>query len=141
MNQGTFKKVGQSEQPQYGPRAVLVCGFASNEQEIFLKLLKKIQLTDVPVIFSSTADGEKRLGDLLLQPHQSGREADAGNVRAVILSGISENELHRTLSAYRQVNLPRPLWATLTPTSENWTLSALLQELQQEKEAIENRRK
>lgn len=137
MTQGTFQKVGQTEQRMYGPRAMLVCGFAPAEQGAFMKLIGSLAFADLPVIFAAAADDGELLGDLLKRPDQSGRDAAAGPARAVIMSGITENELHQMLNAYRQTGLPRPLWATLTPVSETWTLSALLAELEQERRAME----
>jgi hypothetical protein len=59
---------------------------------------------------------------------------------AIIMAGITENELHLLMSSYRSAGLPNPLWATLTPTSEAWTLRQLLTELSAEREALESAR-
>ena len=139
MSKGTFKKVGESTEPMYGPRAILVCGFTPLEQENVMKLIDNIQLTDVPVIFATAADIDKHLGELLTRPDQSERNSDYDNERAVIMSGITERELQQILSSYKESGLPRPLWASLTPFSENWTLSALLDELKQERIAMEKK--
>jgi hypothetical protein len=137
MTEGTFKKIGNSAEPMYGPRAVLVCGFTPLEQETVMNLLDNIELADVAVIIATTADTEARLGDLLARPDQEGLGSDSDAARAVIMSGITEGELHQIISSYRSTGLPRPLWATLTPFSENWTLAALLAELQKERKAME----
>ena len=139
MSKGTFKKVGESTEPMYGPRAILVCGFTPLEQENVMKLIDNIQLTDVPVIFATAADTDKHLGELLTRPDQSERNSDYDNERAVIMSGITERELQQILASYKESGLPRPLWASLTPFSENWTLSALLDELKQERIAMEKK--
>jgi hypothetical protein len=139
MNEGTFKKVGESAEPMYGPRAILVCGFTPSEQKTVMKLLDTIQLTDVPVIFATAADTETYLGELLTLPNQSGRNTDCNIERAVVMSGMTEREVQQILSNYKGVGLPRPLWATLTPFSENWALSTLLQELKKERIAMEKR--
>jgi hypothetical protein len=47
----------------------------------------------------------------------------------MILSGFKQNELYTLMSAYRKADLPRQLWATITPVSEDWTLANLLEEL------------
>jgi len=140
MSDGTFKKVGESAEPMYGPRALLLCGFTSSEQKTVMKLLDTIKLSDVPVIFATTADTEICLKDLLTLPDQSGRNTDSDIARAVVMSGITEKELQQILSNYKGAGLPRPLWATLTPFSENWALSALLEELQKERIAMEKRK-
>jgi hypothetical protein len=141
MSEGTFRKIGESAEPMYGPRAILVCGFTPSEQKTVMKLLDTIQLTDVPVIFATAADTEICLGKLLTLPNQSGRDTDCDIARAVVMSGITERELQQIISNYKGAGLPRPLWATLTPFSENWALSTLLEELQKERIAMEKRNK
>jgi hypothetical protein len=139
MTEGTFKKVGESAEPMYGPRAILVCGFTPSEQETMIKFLDAIQITDVPVIFATDADTEICLCELLTLPNQTGRDTDCDIDRAVVLSGMTERELKQILSNYKGAGLPRPLWATLTPFSENWALSALLEELKEERSKMERR--
>ena len=137
MSEGTFKKVGESAEPMYGPRAILVCGFTPSEQKTMIKLLDTIQLTDVPVIFATGANTEICLCELLTLPNQTGRNTDCDIERTVVLSGMTERELQQILSNYKDTGLSRPLWATLTPFSENWALSTLLEELKKERIAME----
>jgi hypothetical protein len=139
MSKGTFRKIGESAEPMYGPRAILVCGFTPSEQKTVMKLLDTIQITDIPVIFATAADTDICLGELLTLPNQSGRNTDCDIARAVVMSGITERELQQILSNYKGTGLPPPLWATLTPFSENWALSTLLEELKKERIAMENR--
>ena len=139
MSEGTFKKIGESTELMYGPRGLLICGFTPSEQKIVIKMLDTIQLTDVPVIFATDADTETCLGELLTWSNQSGRNTDSDIARAVVMSGITERELQQILSNYKGTGLPRPLWATLTPLSENWALSTLLEELKKERIAMEKR--
>ena len=142
MTKGNFKKLGESTKPMYGPRAILICGFTPLEHEKIMKLFSNIQFTDVSVIFATTMDNKKHLGELLSRPHQSGKNEDSDNTRAVIMSGITEKELQQLRSSYKKSELSRPLWAALTPSSETWTLSALLDELKKERIALKrNKRK
>jgi len=141
MSEGTFRKVGESEKPMYGPRAILVCGFAPSEQKTLTTVLDAIQLKDIPVIFATDADTETCLCELLTLPDQTGRDMDCDIERAVVLSGVTEKELQLIINNYRGLGLPSPLWATLTPFSENWALSALLEELNNERIAMEKRNK
>ena len=136
MSKGTFTKIGESTEPMYGPRAILACGFTPLEQEKLMKALDIIQLTALPVTFATAADTGKPLGELLTRPDQSGQNEKSDIARAVIMSGITEQELQATLSSYKKTGLPRPLWATLTPFSEKWALSALLDELKKERLAM-----
>ena len=136
MSQETFKKIGDSAEQMYGPRAILICGFTPFEQETVMSALDNIELADVPVIVATVADAETRLGEMLSKPDQTGLGADSDTARAIVMSGITANELDNIISAYRSTGLPRPLWATLTPVSENWTLATLLEELKKERSAM-----
>jgi len=60
-------------------------------------------------------------------------EETCGLAPAIIMSGLTEQELHYTMTTYKKTGLPRPLWATLTPTSQNWTVTALVDELNSER--------
>ena len=140
MSEGTFQKVGKTDKTLYGPRAALVCGFSSEEQKALMAFMAGIELTDISVVFAAEADSQALLKDLVTRPDQSGRDTDSVLERAIILSGITEEELHRTLSTYRKLELPRPLWATLTPYSESWPLSTLLEELQKERMATKKKK-
>jgi hypothetical protein len=60
--------------------------------------------------------------------------------RAIIMSGFTQNELHRLMTAYRNSGQPTQLWATLTPISENWLIEKLLGELAAEAETFKKQR-
>jgi hypothetical protein len=137
MTDGSFSKGGRSARTLYGPRAMLVCGYAPEEQEVLTKFLDSIHLRNLPLIFASDEDGDTLLGELVTRPDQTGRDGSGVLERAIILSGITENELQRALSAYHGLDLPRPLWATLTPYSKAWRLRDLLKELKKERAATE----
>lgn len=139
MSEGTFEKVGESEEPMYGPRAILVSGFSPSEQKTMMELMETLQLTEVPVIFATDADNDLSLRELLNLPNQTGRNTNFDIERAVVLSGVTERELQHLLSNYKGTGLPRPLWATLTPFSENWSLSSLLEELKKERSEMEKK--
>ncbi len=139
MQKGRFKKIKGSGKPMYGPRAVLICGFASEEHEKIAKFFKSILSGDPPVVFATDADGPVVIKELISRPDQSGCGMNSGSDRTVVLSGLTEKELLEILAGYRERGLPRPLWATLTPVSEAWNLSALIRELCAERRAMEKK--
>lgn len=138
MNEPGFKKVGENEQRLYGPRKLLVCGFAASEQEPFLTMLQKMEFPELPVVFAADDQAEIPLKSLFDLHDKSGLGTDSTLERATIMAGITELELNLLIRGYRQTGLPSQLWAALTPTSENWTLSALLKELSAEREEFKN---
>ena len=56
------------------------------------------------------------------------------------MCGLTQNELHLLMSGSRQAGMKPPLWATLTPTSENWAMQDLLKELAAEHEAMQQKK-
>jgi hypothetical protein len=40
------------------------------------------------------------------------------------------------MSAYRSAELPKQIWATVTPVSENWSVGTLIEELQKEENTL-----
>lgn len=134
MNEPGFNKVGESEQWLYGPRKLLLCGFTIFEQVPFLAMLQKIEFPDLPVVFITDHQAEEKIKDLFKLSNTSGMGTNSTLERATIMAGITELELHLLIRGYRDTGLPAQLWAALTPTSENWTLNALLKELSAERE-------
>jgi len=54
------------------------------------------------------------------------------------MCGLTQNELHLLMSGSRQAGMKPPLWATLTPSSETWTVQDLLKELVAEHQAMQS---
>ena len=140
MSDGDFKKIGESEQKMYGPRGFIACGYEDTDQKIILGMLVHLKLTDLNVIFASVNESQKTLAEIVSLPERTGYEEKSGLDRAIIMSGLTERELKAVMGTYRQAGIPSPLWATMTPTTENWTLEQLLKELAAEAEAFRKMR-
>ncbi len=132
----TFKKIGQSEQRFYGPRKVLVCGLKKDLHARFLELIEELELSPLPAVFVTKEQNENLLSELFALPGNTGLGDTSDIPLCIIMAGITEKELHTLIRGYRAANLPIPLWATLTPTTENWKLNDLVKELAAEREAI-----
>ena len=124
----------------YGPRGILVCGYPASEQSSLLYLLEENGFSDLPVIFVSYTDLTKTLKELLTSPHRSSLGEDSEMRRAIIMSGFSRKELYQLMALYRLAELPPQLWASLTPISEKWSVTRLLDELAAESEAIKKQK-
>lgn len=139
MDDGTFSKVEKTSKAMYGPRGILVCGYTKDEQITFCSVLKKSQMADILVNFLGDADGAKTL-KTLFEKAETGDTEHSSLRRAVVMSGLTQTELHNLIGSHRESGLPYPLWASLTPVSENWLLNDLLEALEQEAMAIKKRR-
>ena len=141
MSDGEFQKIQESDETMYGPKGILVCGYPPPEHCFFALFMDKAGFSDRPIIFPTNEDAGRTLKELLCLTTGSGTGEPADFPRAVIMSGFTQNEVHRIMHAYRQAGLPAQLWATLTPISENWLLAELLNELVKENQLIKERKK
>jgi hypothetical protein len=140
MSDGTFEKVQHTDQCMYGPRKLLLCGFSATAQAKFRDLLNLTGLEDIPVVWATAANEDETLAALLGRSDGSGAGLTSTLPRAVIVSGITQNQLHVLMTACRQRGMQPALWAALTPTSESWPLKRLLAELEAERRALSERR-
>ena len=140
MSEGGFEKVSPSDKPMYGPRRLLICGFPSEAQPKFVKFLEIIGLPDLPKIWVAEVHAASLISDLLTLEDNTGWGESSGLPRAIIMCGLTQNELHLLMSASRQAGMKPPLWATLTPTSESWAVQDLLKELAAEHKAMQEKK-
>ncbi len=140
-HKGQFTKVRKSKKRMYGPRGLLVCGYPEEEQTGFLKLVDQVGLSGIRVVFASARDLGTSVGDILTHENKAGFVGDTNMSRAVVMSGLTQKELHLLLAAYRKAGFASQIWATLTPISEEWPLENLLNELQAENKAMKNKKK
>jgi len=139
-HKGTFQKVKKSNKKMYGTRGILVCGYSLSEHPLFMSFMEQTGFQDLGVVFVTTNQSTKTLKELLALPDRSGQGEKSDMKRAIVMSGFTQKELHKLMTAYRLAELPSQLWATLTPTSENWSVTNLLEELAAESEAIKKQK-
>lgn len=136
MSDGTFEKVQQTDAPMYGPPKLILCGFPAAAQPKLQMVLEMVGLRDVAVVWAGETDAQSTLADLLQLPDRTGAGSDSALARAIVVSGITQNQLHSLMTVCRKSGMQQALWAALTPTSETWPLASLLSELQAERKAL-----
>jgi uncharacterized protein DUF3783 len=137
MSHAKLKVVGESKKRMYGPRCLLVCGFSPDQRMTILNMTKNKKLKNMPVVFTTGKDRFELVENMVIREHQIGLDSACELEHTIIMSGLTEKELHQTMAAYKKLKLPKPLWATLTPTSEKWTVEALVNELANERLSFE----
>ncbi len=136
---GSFNKVEKSDRRMYGERKIIVCGYPATEHLLILAVMARAGLEDVPMIFPDESCLEKTLKDIMSSEANFGKGENSKMRRAVVISGLTERELHNAMDSYRDIGLPGQLWAVITPTTESWTLKQLLDELAAERDAFRRR--
>jgi hypothetical protein len=140
MPNAGFEKVTKSQKALYGPRKLILCGFSADTQEKFKKVLNMAGLSVVPIVWASDDEAEMRVEELMAYSGDHGLGKDSRLDRAIIMGGIQEMELHHLMAVCKKAGMKNALWAALTPTSEKWTLSALLSELSAERDIFDKHR-
>ena len=140
MSEGGFEKVSASDEPMYGPRRLLICGFSAEIQPHLVKLLEILKLSDIPRIWGTGEHAGSPISEVLALEDNTGSGVSSELPRAIIMCGLTQNELHLLMSGSREAGMRPPLWATLTPTSETWTVQDLLKELLAEHQAMQQRK-
>ena len=140
MTDDGFQKVDQSDSLLYGPRKLLLCGFPAHAQSKFMTLLKIIGLSEMPVVWVTEDQADIHVAELVQLEDGAGTGSSSDLQRAIVMSGISQMELHLLMSGCRKSGMQQPLWATLTSTSETRPIRDLLKELAAEHAAMKNRR-
>ena len=136
MVDATFEKVTTSDKPLYGPRKLLLCGFPAAAQPKFETVLDMVGLGEVPKIWVPDNQGTMTLSALLQLPDKSGASVSSSLSRAIVVAGISQNELISLMTACKKAGMMNALWATLTPVSESWSIQQLIAELAAERKAM-----
>jgi len=133
---GTFQPVGDSDTRMHGTTSLLVSGFSVSEQETIRTMLHTSELTHIPVVFVVDDLGHMTLAELTRLPDGRGEGASSSLQRGIVMSGLTETELHRLMAAYRESGMAQQHWACVTPTSEGWPISYLLDELTRERQTL-----
>ncbi len=136
MSKSGFEKIQHSDDRLFGPRKLLLCGFAVAAQSKFKSLMEMIGMADLPLVWIAQDQEGETLHDLAKLPDGWGACRSSTLPRAIIVSGISENELHQLMAGCRKAGMQQALWAVLTPTSNEWRLQKLLTELSTERAAF-----
>jgi hypothetical protein len=132
-----FERVDRSDKPLYGPRKLVLCGFAAEVQSKFAYLLEMLGLKDLPLVWAVDEHADHLVGELVTLPDGSGAGMSSMLPRAIVVAGVREKELHQLMAGCRQAGMRPPLWAVLTTTSESWPLKKLLAELVAERDALQ----
>lgn len=141
MAEARFEKLGNSDSSIYGPRKLLLCGFGREAQPKFKSVLEMAGMADVPLVWAVADDATATVGELFSRIDGTGVGTGSSLNRAVIVAGITEKELLRLMNVCKKTGMKNALWATLTPTSETWTLETLLEELSAERQMLGRKRR
>ena len=134
---GFVKVDAHSETRANGRNCLLAYGFDGEQQAVLHRLLVKAGIEELVMV---TAQGTGLLLSEILEdaPPQAAMEPLPPSPVAVF-NAVSDAELNRFLTLFRESGLPRPLFAVVTPASIHWRFGDLVKELMGERRAMEKK--
>ena len=99
-----------------------------------------LKLSEIPRIWVTEEHAGSLISEVLALADDTGLGVSSDLPRAIIMCGLTQNQLHMLMSGSREAGMKPPLWATLTPTSETWAVQDLLKELAAEHQAMQQRK-
>jgi hypothetical protein len=130
-----FVKMEKSDDLLMGNPQIIVCGFKLKEQIRFSKLLKKCFIV-APIVYPTDSHKATTIKEINSLEPNTGKGETSLFSPAVIVAGISQKQFNKLLDRTKKSTIRRPLWATITKTSQDWELSKLLGELSQERASM-----
>jgi len=139
MSQGEFKRIDQDEGAPLGPLALLLCGFSPEESRTIFSFLGTIDASEHRVVLCTEPMLAQSLGEALTTTEEVPPVPPGKLPRVIVLSGMSGAQVRVFLDQYASTQLPRPIFATVTPSNLDFTVRDLLVELLQEHRAMSER--
>jgi len=140
MSQGEFKKIDRDEGAPLGPLALLLCGFSLEESRTLSSFLGTIDASEHRVVLCTEPMLAQPLREALTTAEEFPPVPPDKLPRAIVLSGMSGAQVRVFLDQYASTQLPRPIFATVTPSNLDFTVRDLLVELLHERRAMSERR-
>lgn len=132
----TFRPIGDSEKKMHGNTAILISGFSADEQSSLSEHFPEWAMENVSLVVVATDTLSLTLAEATALPNKTNMGRTADLPRAVVMSGLQERQLNAFMRGYREAGFTRPMWASVTPHSEQWTVKYLLVELVKERKAM-----
>jgi len=131
----SFQKINGADTEIPGGRECLLVYGVNGKDLIKLKnLCTMIGIKDIIQVEKNML-GEKV--ENILDDHITKSECgEAPTDRTIVFNAFSGQKLHTFLENFKRTGIVRPLIASVTPTSINWTFLELILELQKERIAI-----
>lgn len=132
----TFKELDPESDTAFGPPAILLIGFTTEQGDRVAALAAAHGLGDHRIIGTTTTMGSWTIARALTGG-DDGKLLPSGELpHIVMLSGATDGQIAAVLDAYKTTDLPAPIFAVATPANQSFTVVQLLDELMAERAAM-----
>lgn len=131
----SFQKIDKEDTkaPQ-GRECILIYGFTGKNYSKLKNYCMMIGIRDIIQVDKNMLN--EKVQNILRNTIEKSECKEVPADQTIIMNAFSGQKLHTFLGNFKQAGLGRPLMATVTPTSLNWTVGELISELKNEREAI-----
>jgi hypothetical protein len=113
---------------------IFTFGFTTDESAAIDAALAELRVP--PPTRLKPSQGDALVGDIVAQD-ADGTGSLASTERLVLFARLPGEAVGRLVDCFRTIEIPRPIFATVTETSATWTLAELLEHLAEEKRSHE----
>ena len=132
----SFEEIGHESGGAVGPAAVLLCGFEPEADAAVAALLERVGAGEHRVRPCTVLMVGQTLEEALDAPAGGDRAPADALPRVLVLSGLTGSAIHAFLDRFGETGLPRPIFASATPTSLGFAVRDLLRDLLAEQNAM-----
>ncbi|MGG5462212.1 DUF3783 domain-containing protein [Clostridium sp. B9] len=130
----SFEKIDISDRSeQEGRSCVILYNFGAKELKQVQNFARIMGIKDQIVL--NYKNSEEVLKNIL-EDKMDNSEANGVKERAIIFNAIAPGKIHVFLENLKKARIQRPIVATVTETSVNWTMDFLLKNLIEERRAL-----
>jgi len=117
-----------------GPARIFTFGFSPDESAVIDAALAEVRVPAPTRLRPS--QGDCRVGDIV-ERDADGTGRLEPSERIVLFARLPGEAVGGLVDYFRGIDVPRPIFATVTETSATWTLAELLEHLAEERRAHE----
>lgn len=132
----SFEKLNQNSISNIHNRnCIIIVNFNKNELNIIKNIAKLVGIKDC--IFVNNKNGKTTIKDILNNNISDDNEEIWTN-KAIIFNNINQLKINGFLESLKKMKITRPLSAVVTDKTIDWTLSKLIYNLTQERQALKS---
>ncbi|KAL7148555.1 hypothetical protein ABFS83_06G186700 [Erythranthe nasuta] len=127
-----------SDDPNYGPPALLLLGFRVEEAAKIQELLKELDGEFIELVFCTEDMINRSLWEAVntKQPNLEASKMATSLPRICFLSGLTGEEMMMLIDAFPESGLEAPVFAALVPNSADKPLTELIEEIMGDHEML-----